>query len=104
MRIEAVLTEIAGLEPAEVMDWIARGWVRPGGAAPDWSFAEIDIARVRLVRDLRHDVGVEEENLDLVLSLLDQVYALRRGMRAMLEALQEQPEAVRRAVLVRLRE
>lgn len=103
MRIETVVTEVAGVDPAEVRDWIARGWIAPEGAAPDWSFAEIDVARVRLVRDLRRDMGVEEDSMNLVLSLLDQVYSLRRCMRLMVDALDEQPEDVRRAILVRLR-
>ncbi len=102
MRLAAVCALIPGLAPEELTDWIARGWVQPGGDPPDWLFAEWDVARVRLVRDLRLDVGVEEESLALVLSLLDQVYGLRRAMRAVLEGLQGQPENVRRAVLDRL--
>jgi chaperone modulatory protein CbpM len=35
----------------------------------------------------------------LVLSLLDQVYALRRQMNALTGAIREQPEDVRRAIL-----
>jgi chaperone modulatory protein CbpM len=102
MRLAAVCTRVPGLAPEQLVDWIARGWVQPGGEAPDWVFAELDVARVRLVHDLRVDVGVEEESLALVLSLLDQVYDLRRAMRAVLEGLEGQPEPVRRAVLARL--
>ena len=102
MRIEAVIARVSGVDARQVSDWIARGWVLPGGAAPDWVFEEVDVARVRLVRDLRLDAGVEEDSLGLVLSLLDQVYSLRCRMSALLSALQEQPEPVRRAILARL--
>lgn len=102
MRIEAVCLLVPGVAPADVADWIARGWVQPRGEKPDWVFAEIDVARVRLVRDLRSDAGIEAESLALVLSLLDQVYGLRQAMHTMLEAIEEQPESVRRAVLARL--
>jgi chaperone modulatory protein CbpM len=103
LRLQAVVMRVPGLAEAELVDWIARGWVQPHGQAPDWEFAEFDVARVRLVHDLRVDAGVEEESLAMVLSLLDQLYDLRRALRAMLDGLAEQPEPVRRAVLARLR-
>ena len=99
IRIEAVVLEVSGIDVAEVADWIARGWVEPAGSPPHWSFGEIDVARVRLVRDLRHDAGLDEDSLGLVLSLLDQVYALRRRLLAVRTALAGQPEPVRRAIL-----
>ena len=103
MRLAAVCSLVPGLMPEELADWIARGWVQPGGDPPDWVFAELDVARVRLVHDLRVDAGVDEESLALVLSLLDQVYGLRRALRAVLQGLQEQPEPIRQAVLGRLK-
>ena len=103
MRIEAVCLMVPGLTSEDLADWIARGWVQPAGEKPDWVFAEIDVARVRLVRDLRSDAGIEADSLELVLSLLDQVYATRRALQAVLSGLEAQPEPVRRAVLARLR-
>jgi chaperone modulatory protein CbpM len=102
MRLEAVCVRVA-VAPAELSDWIARGWVQPRGEAPDWWFADIDVARVRLVRDLRIDAGIEADSLALVLSLLDQVYGLQDAIRGVLDIVAEQPEAVRQAVGARLR-
>jgi chaperone modulatory protein CbpM len=42
---------------------------------------------------------VEEETIPLVLSLLDQLYALRRQMNALTAAIREQPDDVRQAIL-----
>lgn len=103
MRIDEAASLVPGVAVAELTDWVARGWVVPGGAGPDWVFAEIHVARARLVRDLRRDAGVEEESVGLVLSLLDQVYAQRRALRAVLAVLDEQPEPTRLAILARLR-
>ena len=61
------------------------GRARAAGAAAEPAFSELDVARVRLICDLRHDLAVEEETVPLVLSLLDQVYALRRQMSALTE-------------------
>ena len=66
-------------------------------------FSELDVARLGLICDLRHDLAVEEETLPLVLSLLDQVYTLRRQLGALTDAVQQQPPEVRRAILDLLR-
>ena len=77
--------------------------MRPEGDEPDWVFQEIDVARVRLIRDFRHAMAVPEETMPLVLSLLDQVYTLRGQMRAIARAVEGQPEAVRAAILAAVR-
>ena len=64
-------------------------------------FHEIDVARVRLIHDLRRDMEIGEDAIPLVLSLLDQVYELRSRMNAILRALSSQSEDVRVAVFGR---
>ncbi len=99
MRFTAVVALFPDLPESELHAWVERGWVRPEGTEPDWIFADIDIARVRLIRDFRHAMDVREETIPLVLSLLDQVYTLRGQMRALARAVQTQPEPVRTAIL-----
>jgi chaperone modulatory protein CbpM len=103
MRITAVLTLFPELREAEVLTWVERGWVRPAQQDEEWTFEEIDVARVRLVRDLRYDMAVAEETVPLVLSLLDQVYELRHRMQVIARAVETQDEAVRSAILTALR-
>jgi chaperone modulatory protein CbpM len=104
MRFTAVIALFPDLPATELQGWVQRGWVRPEGTEPDWVFQDIDIARVRLIHDFRHAMDVREETIPLVLSLLDQVYALRGQMRAIARAVEDQPEAVRAAILATLRE
>jgi chaperone modulatory protein CbpM len=103
MRLTAVVALFPDLHETEVQAWVERGWVRPAAAEPEWEFQDIDVARVRLIRDLRHDLAVQEETIPLVLSLLDQVYALRGQMRAVARAVEGQDEAVRAAILAAIR-
>lgn len=103
MRLAAVVGLFPDLRETEVQAWVERGWVRPDGHEPDWVFQEIDIARVRLIRDFRREMAVPEETMPLVLSLLDQVYTLRGQMMAVARAVEGQPEAVRAAILAALR-
>jgi chaperone modulatory protein CbpM len=102
MHLEMVVTLVPDVPASELTDWIARGWVLPSGTPPDWRFAEIDVARVRLVRELRHGMGVEEDSVALVLSLLDQMYHLRRRLSAVLDAADRQPAPLRDALLAAL--
>ena len=101
MRLTAVvaLFTAQGLGEPDLTAWVDRGWVRPeqGGAEP--IFHDIDIARIRLIHDLRTLMRIEDETIPLVLSLLDQVYDLRAGLRAVLRAVDAQPEPVREAIL-----
>jgi chaperone modulatory protein CbpM len=103
MRFTAVVALFPDLRETELHAWVERGWVRPEGTEPDWVFQEIDIARVRLIRDFRTTMEVPEETMPLVLSLLDQVYTLRGQMRAVARAVEGQPEAVRAAILAAIR-
>ena len=100
IRFEMVVAQFPDLGAPELDDWIARGWVVPhGNTRAEWAFAEIDVARVRLIRDLRLRMELQEDALALVLSLLDQIYGLRGTLQAMARALDAQPPAVREAVL-----
>jgi chaperone modulatory protein CbpM len=105
MRIEAVIALFPDLEAVELTTWIEHRWVRPqaeeGGV---WSFQDIDIARVRLIYDLRRHLDTPEETLPVILSLVDQVYDMRRRLNAVSRALETQPEEVRTALLALLRD
>jgi chaperone modulatory protein CbpM len=99
MQLTAVLALITDLEEPELIAWVERGWVRPEQAGTGPIFHDIDIARVRLIRDLRVGMRIEDETIPVILSLLDQVYDLRAGLRAVLRAVDAQPAPVREAIL-----
>ena len=101
--LSEVVVTIGRVDRVELVSWVERGWVVPERPALDPSaepaFSDLDVARVCLICDLRHDLAVEDETVPLVLSLLDQLYAMRRQMTALRGALQQQPEDVRRAII-----
>jgi chaperone modulatory protein CbpM len=99
MQLTAVVALFADLAEPELTGWIARGWVRPEEAGSGPVFHDIDIARVRLIHDLRVAMRIDDETIPVVLSLLDQVYDLRAGLRAVLRAVEAQPAPVRDAIL-----
>jgi chaperone modulatory protein CbpM len=44
------------------------------------NFSDIDVARARLIQDLKSDFGVNDEGVDVVLHLMDQLHGLRRAL------------------------
>jgi chaperone modulatory protein CbpM len=104
-----VLLAVGRIERAELVRWIELGWVVPSRSMAERAereellFSELDIARISMICDLRQDMMVDEETMPLVLSLLDQMYALRRRMKALTGAIQRQPEDVRTAILEQVR-
>lgn len=85
--IEVVVTQLSGLQRQDLERWIANRWVRPDGDAGGYLFREIDVARVRLILELRDELKLGEDALPVVLSLLDQLYDLRRRMRQLGDAI-----------------
>ncbi|MES1990235.1 MAG: hypothetical protein V4441_04690 [Pseudomonadota bacterium] len=109
MKLETVTALFPDLDVVELTTWIEHRWVRP---QPDananeegdvWTFHEIDIARVRLIYDLRHNLDVPEDTLPMMLSLLDQVYDLRRKISAVSSAIEDNPQELRDRILAIIR-
>ncbi len=98
MRFEEVL-ETLELETVELTAWIDRRWVLPTRAEEGYVFDEADLARLRLICELRRDLMIDDEALPVVLSLLDQVYALRRTIRTLGRAIESLPEPSREEIL-----
>ena len=101
MRTLSEVVRLVGrVDRVELTQWVELGWVTPEPRERDEpAFSDLDVARVCLICDLRHDLAVEEETVPLVLSLLDQIYTLRRQMNAVTGAIRQQPEEVRNAIL-----
>lgn len=104
LTLTELVVRLERVERVEVQSWVEHGWLRPAHDADSREdvFAEVDLARAQLICELKHDLGVEEATLPLVLDLLDQLYAVRRRMSRLTEAVQQQPEDVRQAILARL--
>jgi chaperone modulatory protein CbpM len=100
ITIETLTHTVSGLNLDDLRRWIDYSWVRPDGQPGHYRFHDIDVARLRLIVELRDDLGVDEAALPVVLSLLDQLYETRRHMirlRAVIETVV--PEDVRGRIL-----
>jgi chaperone modulatory protein CbpM len=78
--------------------WVARGLLRPVGAAEAWTFEPIDVARAHLLAELVDDIGLDDDTVETVLGLVDQVHTLRNQLGLLAKAIAEQPAATREAI------
>ncbi|AGK58247.1 hypothetical protein HYPDE_32873 [Hyphomicrobium denitrificans 1NES1] len=92
----------ARLEDDVVKEWLTAGWLIPAEHAGEAEFSDIDVARARLITDLKGDIGVNDEGVAVVLHLLDQLHGLRRTLGDILTAVQAGPDDLREQLLAHL--
>ena len=100
-RLEQIVT-LVGCRTPDLEAWIAEEWIRPVRDDDGWIFAEADLARARLIRDLIDEMAVEAETVPVVLSLIDQNHALRRQLHDILSAIGGLPPATREQIMRQL--
>jgi chaperone modulatory protein CbpM len=67
----------SGLDVQTLEVWVEQQWLIPEQASAGGDFSDRDVARARLVQDLKSDLGVNDEGIDVILHLLDQLHGLR---------------------------
>ena len=82
----------AQLDQETLEVWSEEEWMVPSETAGEPEFSEADLARAKLIRDLKHDMGVNEEGVGIILNLLDQMHSLRRAMSDMLPSKRGRPD------------
>jgi len=81
--------ERARLDRETLEVWIQEEWLIPSGTANEVAFSEMDLARAKLIRDLKNDLGVNDEGVGVILNLLDQMHGLRRALAELLQSARE---------------
>jgi chaperone modulatory protein CbpM len=93
----------ARLDAAAVEAWVEAGWLVPRRDEEAHDFTDADVARARLIRELQHDMGVNEEAIPIILDLLDQVHGLRQMLREVATAVCTQPDEMRARIVAEIR-
>jgi chaperone modulatory protein CbpM len=103
-RLTEVVTELS-IESTILRGWIDQRWIRPSSSEGEGEvlFDEADVARARLIHDLKRDFAVGDEAMPVVLQLLDQVYALRKALNDLTRAIKSSPESVQAEISERLK-
>ena len=70
----------AGVQVQTLDLWLEQRWLIPDQASGGVSFSDTDVGRAHLIQDLKTDLGVNDEGVDVILHLLDQLHGLRRAL------------------------
>jgi chaperone modulatory protein CbpM len=70
----------SGVQVQTLEFWLEQRWLIPQETAAGMTFSDIDVARARLIQDLKTDFGVNDEGVDVILHLVDQLHGLRRAL------------------------
>jgi chaperone modulatory protein CbpM len=93
----------ARLDRENVEAWIEAGWLIPGNEGKKWVFSGVDIARAQLIRDLKTDMGVNDEGVAIILNLLDQLYGLWATVNGIASAIAAQEGTLKQQLLAAIR-
>ncbi|MGM0741711.1 MAG: MerR family transcriptional regulator [Pseudomonadota bacterium] len=94
-----VVARVERLNLRDLRFWVRQGWLCPAESETGPLFDELDIARVRLLCDLRKEMSLPNDAVPVVLNLIDHLHQTRRELRALTRAIEEQPEDVRHAIV-----
>lgn len=106
MRMDehGVVAEVRRVTLRELRLWVREGWIQPAPGEQGPMFDEVDVARVRLLCDLRKEMALPSTALPVVLTLIDRLHETRRDLRYLTEALEDQPDEVRRSIVAGFRQ
>lgn len=97
-----ILAHIDGLSEARLAVCLSQSWVVPARGEDGPAFDALDLARLQLIVDLTEDMAVNDDAVPIILSLIDQIHALRSRLRALDRAVADQDETTARAIATRL--
>ena len=72
--------EICGVERELIIRFIEEDWVHPADQE-SLGLDEEDLARIRLIKELREDFGVNDEGISIILPLIDQLNRIQLEIR-----------------------
>jgi len=93
--VERLCHEGVEVTVTEVRHFVEQGWVLATKEAATHRFDDADLARVKLIHELRQDMAVNDEAVPIVLRLLDQIYGLREVLDELRLAIQHLPPGPR---------
>lgn len=97
-----ILARIDRLSETRLAVCLSQSWVVPLSRDDGPAFDAVDAARLQLIVDLTEDMAVNDDAVPIILSLIDQLHALRHRLRALDRAVADQDETITRAIAARL--
>lgn len=98
---EDVVARVSRLTVTRLRVFVSQGLIKPEeDGAP--GYTEADLARAALICNLEDEMGFDEEDVPVLLSLIDQIHGLRSELRGFVEVIEALPPEMRTTVRLRI--
>jgi chaperone modulatory protein CbpM len=87
ISVDDLVEKISALQRSDLDAWIREELVAPQEEAGSMLFTDMEYARVRLICALHYELEIDAETLSVVLSLVDQLYAIAAQDKDVQEAI-----------------
>ena len=104
MREDEVLASIEGLTLERLTLCVSEALIQPLRDERGQLFDALDLARIRLIVELREELEVNDEAIPIILSLIDQMHGLKRQLVLLDKAICDEQVEVRNSIDSRLRD
>jgi chaperone modulatory protein CbpM len=94
-----LIEAIARLTSDRLTEYLAAQIVIPEQSEHGLVYQSIDVARLELACELHDQYDMETDALSMMISLIDQMHGLRAELREVLNAVEAQPEPVRKQMI-----
>lgn len=90
MTMQEFITS-SGLQGQTLELWIEQEWLLPEKTSDGMLFSDMDVARARLIQELKSDLGANDEGVDVILHLMDQLHGMRRALARLRRDVEDRP-------------
>lgn len=77
------------IKPHRAQSWVDQGLVVPSRDGDSQFFVEEDLERFRVIKNLTDDLEVNEEGVEVILSMRDKMISMERLMKKFFEILDQ---------------
>ena len=99
-----VIATITRLTHVQLVSYIEAAFIQPEQSDGGYLFRQVDIARLELLCDLSQDLGLDENALVVVISLIDQLHIARQERAAITRAIHTLPADLGNRILAAVSE
>lgn len=98
---EDVVARVSRLTVTRLRVFVSEGFIKPETDTQP-AYSEADLARAALICNLEDELGFDQEDVPVLLSLIDQIHGLRAELQGFVEVIEELPAETRTTVRLRI--
>ncbi len=95
---DEAIAAVARLTRTRLVSFVEAQIVTPLQSENGPVYAQMDIVRMELLCELSEEFNLDDDALAVVISLIDQLHGVRAELKALVEAIAEEPDEVRERI------